>query len=370
MDRSTQFNNAGVACYEAGYPRIAWDLFKGALEVRLAVERSVAQQQLQQQQLQDPTLQKGEDAAATSTSSTTPADHIADADTTGKAGAGAVVTTNDVSSLASPHQPEQSQTTHYETNLAGQVLHPPPQTNLFVEQAEHHMANLSFYMGHQIVGGENNNNNHNQSMMNMHHGLLERQHGREMLPVDADSHSWSTDVAYTPRLFSRPLKLPETDVTTTTTATPVMSASSSLSSSTLSQTTTTTITAAAAAGNASATIIFNLALIDHMRNSCSEHAIALYDLALRLRSGLPLDDVAGIALINNIGVWCYENGDIDNAMNCMSHISPLIIDGPSSPSLTSSDEAVLVGMDEDQRRALRANVVWFMNPTYQTSPAA
>ena len=39
VERAIEFNNAGVRAKAAGYQRVAWELFKGALEVKLAVER-------------------------------------------------------------------------------------------------------------------------------------------------------------------------------------------------------------------------------------------------------------------------------------------------------------------------------------------
>jgi hypothetical protein len=39
MEKVTAFNNAGVSCFEKGHPSIAWDLFKGALEAKLALEK-------------------------------------------------------------------------------------------------------------------------------------------------------------------------------------------------------------------------------------------------------------------------------------------------------------------------------------------
>jgi hypothetical protein len=378
MDRSSQFNNAGVDCLEAGYPRIAWDLFKGALELRLAFERSTAQQE---RVGQNPSpLQKGGTVPAVhSTTSITDHHHNTDPYTIGKGSDSTGVFTNDfTTSLSSSHQQEQDQMGHNETILAtGHVraqpysrLLMPHETNIFIEQAEHHMSNLSFYMEHQIVrsavigGNDDENNNDIQRLTYaVLDGLLRHQQELEMVLMGADRHLMSTNNTYTPSLFGRPLKLRETIPTTTSTAESL-----------------------ALMGNDSATIIFNLALVDHLKNPFSDHAIALYELALKLRSGLFKEDVSGIALINNIGVWCYENGDIDSAMNCMSHLSHYVSGGgsggggPSSSASGSSfaeegsssagADVSVVGMDEDQRRALHANVEWFMNLTFDTSPAA
>ena len=107
----------------------------------------------------------------------------------------------------------------------------------------------------------------------------------------------------------------------------------------------------------SATIIFNLALIDHLRNRDSEQAVALYELAMTLLEG-ELVDFLGIALMNNIGVWCYENDDHDSALTCMNHVASFIV---------ACDSVI----DQEELDGLRRNVLWCsLNPQYTASPAA
>ena len=106
----------------------------------------------------------------------------------------------------------------------------------------------------------------------------------------------------------------------------------------------------------SATIIFNLALVDHMKHRCSEQAVALYELAMTLMTGDTVD-ILGIALVNNIGVWCYETGDIDGALTCMVHLS----------SFLSAGSALLV--DQEEKEGLNSNILWLTQPPF-ASPAA
>lgn len=108
--------------------------------------------------------------------------------------------------------------------------------------------------------------------------------------------------------------------------------------------------------NESATIIFNLALVDHLKNRASQQAVQLYELAMTLLTGEVVDEL-GVALMNNIGAWCYENGDLEGTMTCIGHLSIFL--GSCSGLL-----------NEEQRDGLQANVLWMTNSSYIASPAA
>lgn len=106
----------------------------------------------------------------------------------------------------------------------------------------------------------------------------------------------------------------------------------------------------------SATVIFNLALVDHLRNRASTQAVQLYELAMTLLTGEVVDEL-GIALMNNIAAWCFENGDSEGTMACLSHLNNFL--GACSGLL-----------DQEQRDGLQANVLWMANSSYVASPAA
>ena len=106
----------------------------------------------------------------------------------------------------------------------------------------------------------------------------------------------------------------------------------------------------------SATIIFNLALVDHLKNPCSEQAVQLYELAMTLLTG-DVVDLLGIALMNNIGVWCHENGDMDGTVTCMGHLASFLGSCGSS-------------MNRSQKEGLQSNILWLTNPSFAASPAA
>jgi hypothetical protein len=238
MERSFEFNNAGVDCIEAGYHKVAWDLFKGALEVKLAVERSG--------------LENHEN-----------------------------------------------------------LLDSRSNSNSYIQKAEAHLLNLDAYLSHQ---------GHNPNMLLPPAVSSSQISPRRRQP----SGDVASDSLYTPFLFSKPLRL-ETNPDLST-------------------------------RRESATIIFNLALVDHLKNHCSEQAVALYELAMTLVTG-DVVDILGIALINNIGVWCYENGDMDGALACMGHLANFI---GSCHSFIDAEEKV----------GLQSNILWLMNPPFTASPAA
>eukprot|EP00980_Cylindrotheca_fusiformis_P007575 scaffold1580_cov116-Cylindrotheca_fusiformis.AAC.10 len=106
----------------------------------------------------------------------------------------------------------------------------------------------------------------------------------------------------------------------------------------------------------SAAIIFNLALADHLKSRRSEQAVALYELAMTLLTGTTVDFL-GIALMNNIGVWCYDNGDTNGSINCMAHLSCFI---------TAMD----CEMTPEQIEGVQTNILWLANPPFPASPAA
>ena len=105
----------------------------------------------------------------------------------------------------------------------------------------------------------------------------------------------------------------------------------------------------------SATIIFNLAIVDHLKNRLSEQAVSLYELAMTLLAG-DVVDLLGISLMNNMGVWCYENGDMDGAMACMAHLAGFMV------SCSSIDQA--------QKDGIQSNIIWLTYPPSPASPAA
>jgi hypothetical protein len=123
-----------------------------------------------------------------------------------------------------------------------------------------------------------------------------------------------------------------------------------------------------AAQSISCRIVFNLGLIHQTvcRTSCK--VASFYEIAATLLSSLPSEfadssDMAAItvllriAILNNFGVWCYENGEGESMMN--------------------SFEQLVDTLDEDQDlidpsvlRGVRANIQAFLTPNNGASLAA
>eukprot|EP00529_Nitzschia_sp_RCC80_P022340 CAMPEP_0113452694 /NCGR_PEP_ID=MMETSP0014_2-20120614/6977_1 /TAXON_ID=2857 /ORGANISM="Nitzschia sp." /LENGTH=481 /DNA_ID=CAMNT_0000344071 /DNA_START=435 /DNA_END=1880 /DNA_ORIENTATION=+ /assembly_acc=CAM_ASM_000159 len=341
VERAIEFNNAGVQVAAAGYPRVAWELFKGALEVKLAVERYVA--------AAPPPA-----SAAVGPSSSSPPSQ---SDTTGIA----VATSTDATitvvqdNLQHPGESKCPQHDHHQRHHhpggEGEAGPPPPPypSNVFIEQAECHMDRIERYTLNPIPwhhrsslppvtipvrignGGTSTGNGNEDVMMDdavevtadtVSPSGTTSTHGITVSPPDspgfaievergttaaaAAAATTTTTVAtpavdmrpqYTPRLLMKPLLLeaPSDDL----------------------------LVQAVRSGMESATIIFNLALLDHLNYTGSEQAIALYELAMSLvRTGSVSNneffvDPLSISLLNNLAVWSYENGDIDGAQACM-----------------------------------------------------
>ena len=117
------------------------------------------------------------------------------------------------------------------------------------------------------------------------------------------------DIFYTPFIFSKPFLVPEDCKLKT----PIE-----------------------VARTTSAIVIFNLALVEHMFNRTSPQAVSLYELSTSLLVGQVVNELS-VALVNNIGVWCYENDDIDTAQSCMDHLSR-ILRNPSGRRLLSDGD--------------------------------
>jgi len=252
LAKAVQFNNAGVACFRSE-PKKAWELFKGALEVKLAMERN----SMSSQQALPAKPALFEQLSAENA-------YVKRAQTILEEG-----NDDDAMDLV--------------PNVDGNVV--------TLEEVEASRTLVS--------------------------STLCQQFGKEL-----------GNIFYTPFLFTKPFLIPDQDA---------------VSPSEMARTT-------------SAIVIFNLALVEHLFNRSSNQAVSLYELATSLLVGQTVDQL-GLALINNIGVWCYENDDLDAAQRCMDHLSRIM---RSCHHLVS---------DSDQAAILR-NICCLLMPGGSTSPAA
>ncbi|KAL3939327.1 MAG: hypothetical protein SGBAC_005930 [Bacillariaceae sp.] len=231
--RSVDFNNAGVQCIETGNNRIAWDLFKGALEVKLAIERPG------------------------------------------------------------------------ETNAG---IDSYQDSNNYIARAETHLMNLRS----------------SQTPFEYNSQQQELVTSPRMQSIETWEKFSNDNSLYTPFLFTDPIKLG--------------------------------VDANMTARRESASIIFNLALTEHLKARSSEQAISLYEFAMTLIAGETVD-LLGISLMNNIGVWCYENGDLAGSAKCMGH-------------LVRFTSALSSELEQEHREGLQSNILWLASPPCTASPAA
>lgn len=72
-------------------------------------------------------------------------------------------------------------------------------------------------------------------------------------------------------------------------------------------------------------IIFNLALAHHTKDRASKKAYSIYQLAITLLSALPPPTnsqslLLHVAVLNNFGVWCFENFEYSSMMMCFDEM--------------------------------------------------
>lgn len=243
--KATAFNNAGVACFKAGDSKKAWELFKGALEIKLAIARFTESKE------------------------------------------------------------------------------PPAAEPLYADLADgnRYVARAEILLG----------------------AFYTLPHQGQAYPVDPNAEIDPTptlcrnsieeeleDFFYTPFLFAKPFPIPDQGI----------------------------VCPVERSRYTSAVVIFNIALVEHLYNRSSRQAVSLYELATFLMRG----DIAGplaLALINNIGVWCYENDHIESAQRCLDQLS-IILQNPNVARL----------MDGQDHRAAMRNVLCLMTPRGSASPAA
>ena len=110
----------------------------------------------------------------------------------------------------------------------------------------------------------------------------------------------------------------------------------------------------------SAVIVFNLGLVHHCASRNSPKTAAFYEIAAALLSSdldLMRSSLLRTAIINNFGVWCYENGEGESTRMCMEHLSR-IIDASCTTMSTVVEEGI------------RLNIQWLLTPPTGGSPAA
>jgi hypothetical protein len=110
----------------------------------------------------------------------------------------------------------------------------------------------------------------------------------------------------------------------------------------------------------SAIIVFNLGLVHQIASRTSAKAAAFYEIAAALLASeapSPESVVLRVAMLNNFGVWSYENGDGESLRTCMEHLSNVL--QQARPSL-----------DQQVEDSIKRNIDWLLTPPNGGSPAA
>lgn len=115
-------------------------------------------------------------------------------------------------------------------------------------------------------------------------------------------------------------------------------------------------------------IVFNLALIHQMVCRSSAKAASFYEIAATLLSSLPDEQdeeifVLRLVLLNNFGVWCFENAEGESMMACFEQlVETLQIEDDDGMSSLSIDPSILSG--------IQRNIQAFLTPMNGVSLAA
>jgi hypothetical protein len=297
-DRSVLYNNAGVqillANQEFGAHRvIALELFRGALESKLAFERHQAATQ------QDP--------AAVVISHHDNHNHHA-----------MIVVPDNVDEdeigMVVPEEHQRCVT---------------PELTECISQAEMHLQNLESYLTPVV-------------MMEQQEPILQRD---EAVMADRwvshvpDSTMGDTitvpaqNRGYDPYIYRIPFQIPEE---------PLLVSTQVISS----------------------IVVYNLGLVHQLVSRESSKAAAFFEISAALLASLPESRetlLLRMALLNNFGVWCFENGDGESMRTCMEHLSVALQDAMQDQTL-AIDESVVQG--------IRSNIQGLLTPLHGGSPAA
>jgi hypothetical protein len=130
-------------------------------------------------------------------------------------------------------------------------------------------------------------------------------------------------------------------------------------------------------------IVYNLALVHQLRHRNCAQAASLYELSaslLQTVSAAPpvllhVTWPLRLALLNNFGVWCYDNGDGECMLTCMEYLRVALdtshcrneAKSPRENNTTEAGDAVTM---DDVERGMRTNIDRILTPRHGSSPAA
>ena len=110
----------------------------------------------------------------------------------------------------------------------------------------------------------------------------------------------------------------------------------------------------------SAMMMFNLALAHQTMDRTSHKAYLIYQLALTLLSALPppIDSpslLLHVAVLNNYGVWCYENLEYSSSVTCFVELMDMLDES------CSDDDDIMLTLNSSIKRGIFCNVRAVLN---------
>jgi hypothetical protein len=114
----------------------------------------------------------------------------------------------------------------------------------------------------------------------------------------------------------------------------------------------------------SSIIVFNLGLVHQLASRESSKAAAFFEISAALLASLPESRetlLLRMVLLNNFGVWCFENGDGESMRTCMEHLTIALQDAMQDQTLA---------IDESTVEGIRSNIQGLLTPLHGGSPAA
>lgn len=107
-------------------------------------------------------------------------------------------------------------------------------------------------------------------------------------------------------------------------------------------------------------IILNMALLEHYRNPSAKQSMSLYRLAASLLTGRsPAEASIELIIMNNVGVWHQQNGNVSIAEKYMERAAK------AAQTLSSDSPFTL-----EEWQGIQFNLQWFAAPRFKISPAA
>jgi hypothetical protein len=139
-------------------------------------------------------------------------------------------------------------------------------------------------------------------------------------------------------------------------------------------------------------VVFNLALVHQLRRRNCVQASSLYELSASLLQSvstaspppqaLQVTWPLRLALLNNFGVWCYDNGDGECMLTCMEYLRIALDATAATPTKSrrgsnNASDAMDDASDDDAtrdndkvERGMRSNINRILTPHHGSSPAA